>query len=222
MHRSKYWDLPVYKRARLTHEELEAFCKVELMIQGVAEPKEPESFTKPPSITEFAKDFTIKMLAVKIGYNSYLVSQKDLDVLMKIDLREVQDTYTNGESLHSIGRTLNFENSYVDICDNPKHIEILYREKHGDAKKRQDESERYIKEVEAANAALKSIQSDWYESCANFQLFEKIGKVFSEYKTLTEGDEEMAKQFLAKRFTQDELDIYNDILQEIENNEIQL
>jgi hypothetical protein len=216
MQQSKYWDLNTFQKAALTWDEIQAFRKVELMIQGVAFPEEPEASKNLPSFHEFAKGHEQIVTVVRFGYNDYQISEEDREKLLLINFNRLGSNYINGESVHYIDRGEKPEIKAVPVYPAFTTLYEKYDALYGDAVKRKAEWERYQKDLDAANKATLALTEDWQQSQESVATYELVKRVFDEYVVMAEGNVELAKGFLEKRFDYQQMQIFNELSRESE------
>lgn len=215
MQKSTYWELNTFQKAALGYEEIQAFRKVELMIKGVAFPQEPEISENPPSFHEFAKGHETMATVVKFGYsNEFQISDDDREKLLSINFNQVLSNYINGESISYISSGTKPEIKNVVVYPAYSTLYEKYTQMYGDAVKRKAEWERYQKDVMEAGKATSELIDDWNEAQERVRTYELVKRVFDEYLTMTNGDNELATSFLEKRFDYEEMETFKRLSQE--------
>lgn len=216
MKQSEYWTLNTFQKAALTYESIQAFRKVELMIQGVAFPEEPDTPANPPSFHEFAKEYSKTISSVQFGYSTELqIEENDIEKFTSINFVQLTSKYINGESIYALGSVSKPKITKTVVYPEFSSLYSDYEAKYGDAVKRKEEWQRYQKEIESAKTATQTLVSDWHEAQQNVAIYEKVKSVLEEYILMTKGDTVLANEFLDKRFDYSEMEIFKNLSNEL-------
>lgn len=220
MNKSDYWNLDTFQKAELTMDQIEAFRKVELMIQGVIAPEKPEFPQTPPSLYEFMKDKGIPAMVATIGGTRFKINPEDKETLLRL-------------SVDQLGREYNYQDPDIYYPGDVKPIQIEdmlifpqfheqkleYNKIYGDKLRRKAEWDKYLKEKEAADKTTTELTEDWHCAQNAIALYRRVNETLKGY-ILMAGTEEKAAFFLWKTFGYNEMTTFNRLRREKELPEL--
>lgn len=202
----RYWDLTELERARLDRDQVESYLDMELMERGVLRPEAPllEPLKAPTPDT-------YNVFVVKVGHhnlqiafdtaedaNKFLDLDPDIvehdwrtgrDFLKLIDADEarvVQETYTTEQELGRCRAALEEDKKTVE--------------------RNQAALSAYEKALDVVNEATRTLLDDWYNCRARETHLGRIRGTYADYLVLSQNQEAVARKFLAKVFTSDDIE----------------
>lgn len=197
-----YWDLSEKERACLTDEQFKKFTQIELMEAGCAVlPDKPEELNLPP----------MEPLKMSVWYEvgGELLFSSMEDALTVMNLKPFKKSWVSalGYNQHKAEQVTDAPKTTtcVDAEEvSRRNVELTER------KAKETQYDRQLSEWKKANgevkSTLESINEDWYAVKEKDRLYKNIVNSLHEYTDLAGGDVEIAKNFLKKRFSEDEIE----------------
>ena len=189
-----FWDLSVTERAKLTEDEVKSFCKVQLMQKGIQDPLSfPEVVVpeRPPIKTE-----TWFQAAGLLFRNQEDASE----VLSRAHHRETYDSRVGYAMKYAepIESEVKIVALFIrdEIMGNRNALAEVNSKKE-EQRRRQDAYDSAMKECREAVA---DIWNEYYASIERDKFLSKIRATFEEYKTMCDGNDELALSFLSKTY----------------------
>lgn len=207
-----YWDHTEKERANLTHQQVEALCKFELMGEGVVVSPYPGEAPKKPQIDE-EKTTVYEVEWKSASYRTASLYFDDREqALAAMELRPVYiDTDYTADA-----------KSMVPLCD-PKLSELeVYRVFDKDAysaklaayksaKNAYDaELKQYQEDKAAAERCCESLWDDYSEQREKLRQARQVADRWADYVATCDGDEKTAVRFLRKAFSGERIEAAND------------
>lgn len=208
-----YWDdLTEKERAALTTEEMVQFEAVELMRLGVlrVEPFTPEPVPEVP-------EPSARVYRMNVGaYSSLDVafsSAEAAEAFLKLAPLYVTNEYVNGAYVQTVAPLPASTSVFLESV-RTKEEALELRQRIADAnavKERNAKGQReHEEEAKKQEEALTTIRANYYDCLAHARKVERIARVFSEYTATANGDTEVARKFLCKAFTPDEIAMFDE------------
>jgi hypothetical protein len=212
-----YWDLSEKERSVLTREDCKKYIAYELMRKGVAGIPEPiyEDEGKPISMPNVEIVYNID-----IGYNT-IVSVKTMDEVNIIltafshvdpgsigskSVYDYRSKYDNPKFFESWTESLKVVKTEVYPEAELNAIQEVLQEQGVINRRNTDKRNEYTKANKEIDTALSDMWEDWERCCALGERNRGILATYSEYEEMCEGNSEMALGFLAKAYSEDEID----------------
>lgn len=201
----RYWDLSEKQRSALSRDELEHYIDIELMEAGVVRPKPP----KLEALEEVQLETRIYYGIVKDSYQSpEFVFESESDAALVAASRPLwlhDDYQTKAKWAEPCPDvvvkpiTVATQQSAVDA-----RVRLL---ENAERKQRNDQAERdYSKACEAMEKAASSLISDWHECLDKARRCAAVAATFDEYRSLTAGNDGLARTFLLKAYAPEEVE----------------
>lgn len=198
----RYWDLSKEERAALTEAQVEGLCARELMEHGVYRPEPlvlldetcPKLRTETAFQVKGPGDYGSKL---GVGFRDPEAARAFLDLAPF----EIDRDWTGSEyQFHAKAGKLGVEAVTLvlaeDLVANKAALERVKANKAANLKAR----EAHDKLFSAAEKALQGLWDD-YRACQSVaRELARVRRTFEEYKTLSNGDERIARGFLRKTF----------------------
>lgn len=203
-----YWDHTEKERSELTYEEVESLLAYELMTKGVLKVAHPV-YMEEESVSIDKET----VYAISLGYRTSLAFRdpEKAKAFIELEPYEVETPYNlqvNGEDVSYLkkkavltveSRTL-FKSEDVDrirsILEKNKQIRTTNER----MKKEYEESARESTE------ACKDVWEDWGECTSKASRYKRIMDTLEEYRKMSLGKEDIARQFLGKAFPSEEIE----------------
>jgi len=200
-----YWELERSERGDLTHDEMTELCNVELMRTGFLRPKLPAPVSKQkPTMKTFdvfviefdgsyGKEFSDVCFASREEAERALSGASHLQREYRGDwwVRP----FRNGKVVSKIVVTESDRTACKSLID----------EWETDVARHEKEMREYDERVRACDKALKGVWEDYRACVAHKQRLEEVRRVYADYLKMTHDDVPMARAFLAKVATSDEI-----------------
>jgi len=195
-----YWDLTKQQRVRLTRDEVEAFCDQELMQAGVLRP-DPWDETESPLMPELGTDAFFEVGGVI--FKTLEQAQAFLDLA---PMKSEYDYSTGYDYKYVVPISSSVETKSFYRQDSLLANQAALAKVNSRKEARRAKAEEYEAAHKKIAEATIALLSD-YDTCLDYaRQAAKIQATFDEYLTMCDGDEALAKSFLAKVFEQEEVD----------------
>lgn len=201
---NRYWDLSDKERSELTREQVEALMTVELMEKGVLK-------VEPPAVVpvEEMQEPSLQLFCVKAGYRDpgcgYLTAERAAEAAR--DAVAIDYDYIGGTHYNKLGKSNDVEIVPLKIYKpdelalNRAKIERNNAAKAANIKAESD----YKSACKAVEDACAGVWEDWFKKCETGNRYERIVRVYKEYLTTCNGDEQIAFKFLRKAYLDPEI-----------------
>lgn len=207
-----YWDHTEKERANLTHQEVEALCKFELMGEGVVVSPYPGEAPKKPQIDEPK----ISVYEVEWKSSSYRTASLYFDdrdqALSAMELRPVYidtDYAADAKSAVPLCDPKLSEHEVYCVFDKDAYSTKLAAYK--SAKSAYDASlKEYQEDKAAAERCCESLWEDYSEQRDKLRQALQVADRWADYVATCDGDEDTAVKFLRKAFNSDRIEAAND------------
>ncbi len=207
-----YWDHTEQERAAMSREDVGRFLDLELMRKGVLKVKQPELEPVPHVETpEETKYFAVQWKDSQYSYSLHdlavaFTTAQDAEAFLKLNFVRVCSAY-------------GVSKNYVEHLTGASIVEAtaLRHDDYLNCKARLDESqeaknrnEKLQSEFKTAaktmDDALADVWSNWSE-CRDAQAtHQQVMDTWNEYRQLANGDEDTARKFLRKVFSDDDVE----------------
>lgn len=196
-----YWDLSEKERAALTDEQFKKYCQIELMEAGCAVlPDKPLDLILPP----------MEPLKTKVWFEvGGLLFGSMEDANTVIGMRPYEKEWVSGLGYD--------KHKAVPVTSIPKQIVCVDAEeaslRAAELEERRAKEQEHSKQVSEWNklnqevkSTLEAIHDDRLTIREKMYRYESIVSSLREYQELAGGDMEIARNFLKKRYEEDEID----------------
>ncbi len=213
---TRYDDLSELKRMKLTNEQFEALCKLELMEAGVVIPATPEyeevESVKVPCTTMHAVHYYGEYSNCELSVY-FETAEQAMEVAAAIRGSSIlnQDYKTNTRIpmlIRDVKVGIQSVHTEVDVAKIRARI-IEDKEK---KKRNVTLRNEYTKAVDSQDKILTSMRDDRYELQTRMQRYEKIKTVWEDYLATCNGDQGVALAFLEKAYNHSEIKKMNEWL----------
>lgn len=207
-----YWDLADSARANLTVEQLEHYCRIECMQEGVIVPPAPAIKHVPP-MPELETRRVYKIRLPMRGYrnetpNVWFRTEEDAQAVAKLIAGCCESEYVDG---HTIDHAGSFDGAFeVFSVDVPAREAVLQRKTEIVARakiERENESAlvAYAKANDAVEKVRGEIVKDWHRMQDRSAELGRIVNTFEDYRKVEGVTDALARTFLAKAFTDEDI-----------------
>lgn len=194
-----YWDHSEKERAELSREDVQSLLKFELMEKGVVAPSDPEYL--PETAPELP---TTTMYRVKCGYSSgdlLFATADNAAQAIALSAGWTKTEYLAGTHLQTVDYSeLEIStcelNSAADIAKHRSALEEAASNKAANKKAR----DAFNAECNAVEEVTSHVWEDWHEMRAKLARLTSVNETLDEYLEMCDGNESLAKEFLAKAF----------------------
>lgn len=207
-----YWDHTEKERANLTHEQVQALCKFELMGEGVVVAPYPGDAPTKPEINE--PKATVYAVEWKSAtYRSETLHFDDREQALKaMELRPVyidHDYTVKAESIVPLCDPTLSEREAFKVFDKDAYSNMLSQ-----YKAEKDEYDKRLKEYQedkaAAERCCESLWEDYAEQRGKLREAQQVADRWADYVETCGGDERTACRFLCKAFSNERIEAAND------------
>ena len=194
----RYWDLTIQERANLTEEEVDRYCKIELMVRGIKRPiipKEPKVIDPKLPLSTFYRVGNIIFEKKEDAYACLNLNPATQDCLFGTGIIEFAKPITDDVRVTELHRMEDVEHNRITLISNAKRMNEFRLNKHN-----------YDHKIREIDGQIKHVRDD-YQFCRAAQ--ENLNNVlitYSEYLTLTDGDRKLAVDYLGKVYSTDEIE----------------
>jgi hypothetical protein len=196
----RYWDLTTKQKAALTDDELESLMRVELMENGNLVPEPPKLEEVKPEDFERSTYYAIKCdgcVTLDVLFDnveratSFLALkplrrgsswQRGADHACTVEHASISPEQLPSEDTLAANQSLVTENAHI-------------KSRNAAA------TSAYRKACDELAEHKKELLADYRNALASERDAERIRKTFEEYKAMCDGDEDVARRFLAKAFS---------------------
>jgi hypothetical protein len=204
---NRYWDLSERERANLTGEQVEKFLAYELMERGVLQVEQPKLEEVQPMVLPTRRVFMLTetnayggSTNLGIGFETIEQAEQAREVICLM-----RESPYNGTVHVRRPRNLGIISEELPIEDVVMNAKAMLEENGRREKANAAARSEYSAACEAVAAATADVWGDWRRCQEAEGRRQKIRDTFAEYLRMTEGDEIMARNFLAKAFPLDEI-----------------
>ncbi len=203
---NRYWDLSEKERSELTTDQVEATITVELMEKGVVKVESPVLRDIPPLELSKRTVFAVENGAARYGredtgfvFNTIEDAQK---FIASNHMKNEYD-YDIGSQYHYAHPMANMSIKTIELCDEQAVLSLKPKlsKREEDRKANEAAKEAYSKAVKVQQEAGAGVWEDYYKCGTKSRANQKVIDVFKEYTATCNGDEMLARKFLAKAFT---------------------
>jgi hypothetical protein len=199
----RYWDLTEMERAKLSDEEVKMLEAVELMEGGVLRPVPPKLQAEPDVQVETTTCYTLNEVSegraepLEITF----ASREDADKVAAMPIFLRKKSYDAParfvhETIRVIPEPLATEDSIAKQA-------LALSESYRIAEANKSERYRFDRENGKVREKLKSLRENLRACRAEYERLGTIRTTYAEYLKMADGNEEMAKAFLAKAFDEE-------------------
>jgi len=194
-----YWDYSEKERSQMSEEEVKSMLDVELMEKGVLK-------VLPPVLRSVENIEVSRKTYFEAGGIVFETATAAHDFLALHPFREAYDYYGGGCDYKYV-EPIESEVKQVTLCSKQDVFNLkTILSKNKEAKSYNEEAEqKYKKACEAQDKVLNGVWEDWWKCKELATKHQKVMDTKKEYLDLTAGDETLAFTFLAKVFSQDEI-----------------
>lgn len=202
---NRYWDLSEKQRAELTQEEVQAYLTVELMEKGVIRIDEPEYLP----VEEVAGP-DVLVYRLKAGWRksdiAFRTAEEAANAIKGAFV--ISDHYVSGHTTQHVSEEteIEIEASTIYSLDSfTKNKILIDRNKSAEAanKKLRDD---YAVAIRAQDEALNGLWDDWNECRGKDRVNKRIVETFNQYVKNCKGQSDIARVFLEKAYTAEQID----------------
>lgn len=201
---NSYWNLDDEEKAELTSDQVEAFCKVECMEQGIIIPDPPELMDEEMPVVPTKEMFEI----AKPSRYSYRSEPEKTGILFEtaekaqafIKLRPTFKEQDYDADVHYVKQQVELfiiSSEIVEEQEVEKHRIVLSQVK-GAKDKNATAKQEFAKAITDSKKATKGIWENWHLCRDEKEAKEKVRATFDKYAEMCDGDEEIARKFLVK------------------------
>lgn len=199
-----YWDHSEKERSELSREHVDDLLKFELMRAGVLRPETPQY---EPEVTPDVKKRTV--FRVKQNYSTcdmVFDSAEKAAQAMALCCGFHQRHYLGGLSLDGY-KSGDLTIDPVEVCDEADVASQRSALELAGANKKANEAKKaeFAKACKECEAVTSGVWDDWHEQHAKARTYQKIVATFGEYRTMADGDSDIAYSFLCKAFDVEEI-----------------
>jgi DNA-directed RNA polymerase subunit N (RpoN/RPB10) len=194
-----YWDYSEKERSEMTEEQVRSMLDVELMEKGVLK-------VEPPVLRPVENIEVARQTYFEAGSILFKTAEEAHSFLALHPHKEGYD-YSGAGYDYKYAQPLESEVRQVSMCIKQDVVNLSTTlAKNKEAKTWNEQAEqKYKKACEAQNKVLDGVWEDWYR-CRDLTLqHKKVIDTRAEYLQLTNRDEALARTFLAKVFTEEEI-----------------
>lgn len=203
-----YWENSEVERMNMKHEEVQSLIDIELMTKGIIKVN-PPSFKEIKSLDQFEK-----VIYYEVSGILFKTMEQASAFVQLNPLKEAYDYYGAG-----------YDFKYAESADNS--IKTVHLFKADDIKINQGvfkwnktakeyneaEEKKYKKELETMDAATSPVWDDWNEKQATRYKCDRINETYQDYLKMTEGNEQLARDFLTKIYSESEIKLAEEVKQ---------
>lgn len=197
-----YWDSTDLEKMNLTKAEVQSFIDIELMTKGVVKVTKP-NFQEIKDVSEFEK-------VVYYEYGGILFRTiEQVNAFIQLNpMKEGYDYYGAGYD-YKYGEPIESSIKNVSLfrVGDIKENSLLFKSNKTAKEFNEAETKRYEKEMSIMEDAVAPIWEDWHEKQGMARKCKKINDTYKEYLSMTKGDEALALEFLAKIYSQGEIEL---------------
>lgn len=198
----RYWDLSGAERAALSDADMQKYCDLELMVAGVLRPEPLKLLPEEPVALEGKQYFAIEAMG-KYGsrerfpllFETAALATSALELACGVCIGD----YSHGDysaplsSARVVGVSLPSEEARTA---RKSALDQLAANK----KANEDARKAYEEATKATDAALKDMWANYRGEQALAARVAQVVRTWETYKTMANGDESVARQFLEKAF----------------------
>lgn len=197
-----YWENSEIERMNMKSEEVQALIDIELMTKGIIKVN-PPVFKEIKSLDQFEK-----VIYYEVSGILFKTMEQASAFVQLNPLKESYDYYGGG-----------YEFKYAEAADNSIKTTSLFKSddikinsvvfKGNKVAKEYNEAEekKYKKELQIMDDATHPVWDDWHEKQATRYKCERINETYQDYLKMTEGNAQLAKDFLSKIYSESEINL---------------
>lgn len=196
-----YWDYSEKERSEMDEVQVAGFLDCELMSKGVLKPAplvlEPVEEIKLPTETYYR----LKRDWRDIG-NVLFASPEDAQTVARMVLFSSDRDFETGRDFVQRIDDLSVMAVQLSAEESKAQAKAALVQEKERKERNQKAKDAFEKATEAASKATAAIWSDWQACLSMAREHQKVRDTLADYTKLTEGDEVLATQFLAKAFSE--------------------